>query len=672
MLCILKIQDLLKIFCKKLIGYNIYMYFVEVSPYGIVGKDFTVLTYTTAKKIPVGSVVEIPVGKKKRLGVVLKYINKPNFVCKEILQVINDRPLPPHILKIHSWISNYYATHPGTVWQTILPTGLNKKRHKSKDDHQSYPTNASKAKLTLTTEQNQALEKILANKTGTSLLHGITGSGKTEVYKSLAEEAAGRGKSSIILIPEISLTAQLYNEFNKSFSNVIVAHSTMTEAERHKAWLKVLTAEEPTIVIGPRSALFMPLANLGLIVIDECHEPSYQQDKAPRYSALRAASKIAEITKSRLVLGSATPSIYDYYMAQKLNRPIVEMNKLARPDATKPETKIIDLTKRDSHSKHPFFSAELLNGIEETLAKGEQVLLFHNRRGTATITLCEDCGWIATCPRCYTPLTLHGDKFLLRCHICGHSEKPSTTCPSCNSSEIIHRGIGTKRIAEEIARLFPKATIKRFDGDNTKSEAVQNIFDEIKSGKIDIIIGTQTIAKGLDLPKLSLVGIVQADAGLALPDFSSSERSFQLIAQASGRVGRNKNASKVIIQTYQPDHPAVHFGASQDYKNFFNHEIKLRQKGHFPPFAHLLKITNSYKTEKGAITSAQKMAREIRSKISSQATILGPSPAFYERQRDNWHWQIILRSPSRQELIKIAADIPLKSWRVELDPQSLL
>ncbi|MDR1197316.1 MAG: primosomal protein N', partial [Candidatus Nomurabacteria bacterium] len=614
------------------------MNYLEVSTYGIVGKDFLVLTYAFAEKLPAGSVVEIPVGRRKFVGVVVRNVSKPDFECKEILRVLTERPLPPHLLALHRWVSQYYATHPSTVWQTMLPAGLNKNRRaKPSVARTVLATPSDRTNFVFTSDQQRAITQILKMKTGTALLHGITGSGKTEVYKALAMEAATRGQSSIILVPEISLTAQLVAEFQRDFARVIVTHSGQTESERHRAWLEALLADQPVVIIGPRSALFMPVAQLGLIAIDECHEPSYKQEKAPRYSALRAASVLADKAGARLVLGSATPLIADYYTAQKLGRPIVEMKQLAKKAAVRPETTIVDMTNRANFGNNQIFTKPLITEMTKCLETKKQVLLFHNRRGTASVTLCENCGWNALCPRCFVPLTLHADRHQLRCHICGHNEKPPTSCPECGETDVVHRGIGTKRIEEETRRLFPTARIQRFDGDSLRGEGVHDLFDNLRTGEIDVIIGTQTIAKGLDLPNLALVGIVQADAGLMLPDFSSSERTFQLIAQATGRVGRRSAASRAIIQTYQPNHPAVRFGVAQDYTGFYNFEITNRARSHFPPFSHLLKLTNSYKTEKSAASSARKLANLIANH-SQQAKIhiLGPTPAFYERQRDNW------------------------------------
>ena len=654
----------------------VFMKFYEVSPVGIIGQDFTVLTYSFPDNLQTGTMVEIPVGTRKFVGIVLRKVTKPDFDVKEILRILFDQPLPMEILKLHNWISKFYSTHPGTVWQTILPSGLNKNRREStkKDRGNGNNSVVSRTNFVFNNEQLHAIDQLSKMESGTAILHGITGSGKTEVYKALAMKAQVDGKSSIILVPEISLTTQLVNEFQSEFSNVVVTHSTMTESERAKTWRKCLESDKPLVVIGPRSALFMPIRNLGLIVIDECHEPSYVQDRSPRYNTLRVAATLANITKSRLILGSATPLIADYFIAKKLGRPVIEMKKLARKNAVKPTTLTIDLTKRENFIfESKIFSQQLLKEMKETLAKGKQVLLFHNRRGSASTTLCESCGWMATCPRCFLPLTLHADKFKSLCHTCGFFEKPPMKCIDCGATEILHKGIGTKKIEEEARRIFPDKNIKRFDGDTVRGENVHDTFDELKCGKVDIIIGTQQIAKGLDLPNLRLVGIVQADAGLSLPDFSSNERTFQLIAQTAGRVGRTTDETHVIIQTYQPDTSAVTYGATQNYADFYNQEIELRKHGHFPPFVHLLKLTCVYKTEKSAVAASQKLVKEIRSQFNNEnIKVLGPTPAFYERIRDTYRWQIIIRSANRQTLQEITKIVPSTKWQIELDPRSLI
>ena len=638
---------------------------------GNVGAYYDVLTYQSEAKLAPGVIVSVPVGRKSSLGVVVKSTAQPDFACREITKVVIDRPIPASLIKLHDWLSNYYATSSGVAWQTILPARLAVTPRRREVNQPPI----KRTQILLNNCQQAAADQIRQQPTGTILLHGITGSGKTEVYKTITQDTLNSDRSVIILVPEISLTAQLVAEFRSRFDNVVVTHSAMTASERNLAWRQILFSDRPTVVVGPRSALFMPVHNLGLIVIDECHEPSYKQESAPRYNTITVASKLSQLTQSRLILGSATPSINDYYLARHLHRPIIAMNQLAKTDAVKPTTTLVDLTNRDNFTTESrLFTKPLLDSMHHALDGHRQVLLFHNRRGTAGLAMCDNCGYILTCPHCYTPLTLHGDKYQLVCHLCGHTEKPPLVCPDCQQPDITYRGVGTKRIEEECHKLFPQATIRRFDGDTAKGEAVQDVYDELKDGITSIIIGTQTIAKGLDLPHLAVAGIVQADAGLALPDFSASERTFQLVAQACGRVGRGNQPTEAIIQTYRPDAPAVKYGAMQDYQSFYEAEISNRRHSHFPPFAHLLRLSCAYKTERGAIVAASRLANQIRREHPQDAKLLGPSPAFYERLRGLYRWQIVIRASKRATLTSIAEQVAQSSgnWQIELDPVSLI
>lgn len=639
---------------------------------GSVGAYYDVLTYQSEMALSVGVVVNVSVGKKTSLGVITKKVTKPDFDCKEIVKSVTDTPIPHTLIELHDWMTEYYATTSGMVWQTILPKRVATKP-RSKSSSSVTPT--KRTQILLNNEQQQAIAKIRQISSGTILLHGVTGSGKTEVYKAAAQDAINNGQSALILVPEISLTTQLVNEFRSQLDNVVVTHSAMTDSERNVAWRQILTSHQPVVVIGPRSALFMPIQNLGLIVIDECHEPSYKQELSPRYHAITVASKLVSLSNAKLILGSATPAISDYYLAKHLDKPIITMNKLAVNGATKPDVKIVNLTNRDNFTlESKLFTKPLLDAIRQAIKDGRQTLLFHNRRGTASLAICENCGYTLTCPSCYTPLTLHGDKFQLLCHLCGHTERPPLKCPDCHEPSIIYKGIGTKQIEEEINKLFPAANIRRFDGDTLKGEAVQDVYDELRSGKTDIIIGTQTIAKGLDLPHLAVVGVIQADAGLALPDFSSSERTFQLIAQVCGRVGRHELPTTAIIQTYQPQADAVKYGSKQDYLGFYEQEIIHRKVGHFPPYSYMLKLTCSYKTEQGAIAAARRLANQLRRDYNQSIKLLGPAPAFYERLRGQYCWQIIIRASKRTALTKIAGDVASSAgnWQVELDPITLI
>lgn len=646
------------------------MYYYEVAPNQIVRSGSASFTYSSDAALEVGQLVVIEVGKKALTGVVLRETSQPSFVVKPISSLIEITPLPAPLVKLALWLSDYYVTPLATTLQTLLPRGLTKTRRER-------PTVArqitrDRTTIVFTAEQQQALDTIEAMSPGTALLHGVTGSGKTHVYIELAKRAIARGESVIILVPEIALTSQLVDEFSHHFSDIILTHSRQTEAERHLAWRQALASATPRIVIGPRSALFLPIQKLGLIVIDEAHEPSFKQEQSPRYSALRAASMLASYHSAKLILGSATPAIADYYLAEHAGRPIITMNERAKTDAVLPTIKLVDMTKRANFTRHRFLSNALLTQLDETFEQGDQALIFHNRRGSASTTLCENCGWQAMCSRCFVPLTLHADKHHLRCHICGLTEKVPTSCPICHHANIVHKGIGTKLIESELRRLYPNKNIVRFDGDSDTADSVEARYKDLYDGSIDLIIGTQVIAKGLDLPKLRTVGVVQADSGLSLPDFGASERTFQLLAQVIGRVGRSHHATNVIVQSYQPTHPAVVDGLAQDYAQFYSAALLERQKGHFPPFSYLLKLTCVYKTEAAAIKNAQKLAITLRAAIPPDVRLLGPTPAFYERQHDTYRWQLVLRSSSRAALVDSLAHLPPTHWQYELDPISLL
>lgn len=330
------------------------------------------------------------------------------------------------------------------------------------------------------------------------------------------------------------------------------------------------------------------------------------------------------------------------------------------------------MTKRSNFRRHRFISDRLIAAISNSIENGHQSLIFHNRRGSASTSLCESCGWTAICSRCFVPLTLHSDLHTLRCHICGLHEKIPTHCPVCKSVDIIHKGIGTKLIESELRKLFPNKNIVRFDGDSESNETIEQRYKELYDGTIDIIVGTQVVAKGLDLPHLRVVGVIQADAGLTLPDFGAGERTFQLLAQVVGRVGRSHHPTTVVVQSYQPTHPAVVDGLKQDYNHFYGTTIAVREKSQFPPFAHLLKLTCIYKTEAASIKNARRLATLLKEKAPKSMQILGPTPAFYERQHDTYRWQLVVKSPSRADLLALLQHLPPTHWQYELDPISLL
>lgn len=646
------------------------MHYYEVAPNQLVRAGSATFTYGSHMALPIGTLVSVEVGKKNLLGVVVREVKKPTYATKIILSVIEAQPLPAALISTALWMSDYYATHLSSVLQTLLPRGLQKnRRQKHTTPHQSR---RQRTTIVFNLEQSEAIKTIDTMSPGSALLHGVTGSGKTHVYIELAKRTLEKGKSVIILVPEIALTSQLLDEFSHHFADILLTHSRQTEAQRHLVWQEALYSTSPRIIIGPRSALFMPIKGVGLIVIDEAHEPSFKQEQSPRYSALRVASILGQHNNAKVIFGSATPSIADYFLAKKSDRPIIHMPTRAQKDTVAPSISLIDMTKRADFKNHRFISDHLIKTIASGIENGHQALVFHNRRGSASTTLCESCGWAAMCPRCFIPFTLHADKHTLQCHICGQHDKIPTNCPVCQSVDIIHRGIGTKLIETELRKLFPNKNIVRFDGDSESGDTVEQKYQELYDGTIDIIVGTQVIAKGLDLPKLRTVGVIQADAGLALPDFNASERTFQLLAQVVGRVGRSHHPTSVIVQSYQPTHVAVVDGLNQNYEHFYKSTLATRKQALFPPFTYLLKLTCIYKTEAAAIKNSKQLGALLKQNALPSIQVLGPTPAFYERQHDTYRWQLTVKSPSRADLLALLHYLPPAHWQFELDPTSLL
>ena len=474
------------------------------------------------------------------------------------------------------------------------------------------------------------------------------------------------------MVPEISLTSQLIQQFQTYFHDSVIAiHSKQTESNRHQIWQHILKSSKPLIIIGARSAIFSPLHNLGLIIIDEAHDAAYYQENPPRYSALRLSSYIANTKNISCVYGTATPLIEDFYLAEK-NHAYVSLTQKAKIVTSSPHIQLIDLKDSSTFSQNRYFSDPLIKNITQNLTKHQQTLIFHNRRGSAPLTICNHCGWQALCPNCLLPLTLHSDKFCLICHTCGHTEAVPKSCPNCSHPEIIHKGFGTKLLENELKKLFKTANIMRFDADSVTTESLNQFYNQIKNNTVDILIGTQLLAKGFDLPHLATVGIVQADNGLSLPDYSAEERSFHLLTQVIGRVGRGHlSDASVFVQTYQPDHPIIHFALENNYHAAYQYLIKKRQSTHFPPYYYLAKLYLTQKTEKTVI----KKIRELYTILHSQNHLFlsAPTPAFHEFSTSGYTWQIILKSTSRQKIVSAIQSVKdFPNLRYILDPPSLL
>ena len=649
------------------------------------------LTYSFDQNLAPGTIVSIPLGKKTALGIIYRKTTAPtdqNFIIKSINKIVHPIPLPNHLLKSLAWLSSYYLNPVAKTANLFLPLGIEKNRRKKSSASTFIPqfsnpiqdiaspiaATTTNYQIPLNPAQKQALTELHKIKTHTKLLHGITGSGKTNIYLELASQVFSSNQSVILLVPEISLTPQLVGRFQEHFgTQVISLHSKLTEAERHLIWQRIHEADQstPFVIIGPRSALFSPLKNLGLIIIDEAHEPSFYQDTSPRYHALRLASFMAQTLKIDCLLGTATPRVEDYFLAQK-NHAYVALSEKAKSITSQTKISLIDLKDRALFTRNRYFSDALLQDIENNLKQHKQTLLFHNRRGSAPLTICEHCGYQVLCPNCLLPLTLHSDSYQLICHTCGHHEPVPSTCPVCHHGSLIHKGFGTKLLESELKKIFKSARIARFDADNATADSLTQNFEAVKNGDIDIIIGTQTIAKGLDLPLLNTVGIIQADANLNLPDYAAEERTFQLITQVIGRVGRGHNdINHVFLQTFQPEHPVILAAKSLDYAKFADYLLKKRQLSHLPPFFYLLRISIVKKTEDLAIKKIMSLHRTL--KKFPNVYLSAPTPSFHEYTPSGYSWQIIVKAKKRDSLTHLIESLDqYPEIRFAIDPPSLI
>lgn len=669
-------------------------------------KGKTALTYEHAGSLAPGHVVTVPVKSKHVLGVIARRVGKPKFTTRPLVAASHTKPIPEQLIGLATWITTYYPAGIGVTLQQFLPAKLYDQPapENIEADRDGAASGLNNKMPVLTAEQAAAVQQMSAP--GTYILHGETGSGKTRVYIELVQKAFEQQKSSIVLTPEIGLTPQLTQNFVRAFGagRVITTHSKLTVKERSLIWMRMLQSTEPLVVLGPRSALFSPLARVGVIILDESHESSYKQEQAPHYHASKVAARLAGLHKAVLVLGSATPSISDYYTAQAVGRPIVRMTEkaLVTKSATRPLTatngvqnnsqtdfdtnggassetinpvdiQLIDLKDRSLFTRQPHISNLLLESIQTSMQAGGQSLVFLNRRGTARVILCESCGWQSLCPHCDLPLTYHGDSHLVRCHTCGYSHQAPNSCPDCGSANIILKSIGTKAIVEELARAFPQARIQRFDTDNAKDERLEAHYDAVRAGDVDIIVGTQLIAKGLDLPKLTTVGVVVADTSLYLPDYTAGERSYQLLRQVIGRVGRGhiaNSTARVIIQTYDPDSPIIRAAAEGDWDGFYQAEIGERKAFMFPPFVHSLKIWCRRASSKAAQNASGKVCDDLR-RSGLRILIDGPTPAFYEKTAGKYQWGAVIKAKDRGQLVEAISRLPA-NWSYDIDPSNLL
>jgi primosomal protein N' (replication factor Y) len=540
----------------------------------------------------------------------------------------------------------------------------------------------------------------------TFLLHGVTGSGKTEIYLRAVAEVLARGQRAIVLVPEISLTPQTAHRFGARFGRrIAILHSALTEGERYDTWRRT-RAGMVDVVIGPRSALFSPLSSLGLIILDEEHDDSYKQDAPrPRYHASDVALEMARLTGATVILGSATPSLESYYRAQRGEFTLLEMPRRIMGHTRRlrdlqaryhvphiryhalhdgstetrtiplPPVQIVDLRAELRAGNRSIFSRALQQALDDALGRGEQTILFLNRRGTATFVLCRDCGYVARCPSCDVPLTYHGPHAQLVCHHCNHREPQPGRCPQCEGKRIRYFGLGTEQVEQVVHQRWPDVRTLRWDRDTARNHAAHaTILHLFSTGLAHVLVGTQMIAKGLDLPLVTVVGVISADTALNLPDFRSGERTFQLLTQVAGRAGRGLLGGRVILQTYHPDHYAVVAAASHDYAGFAARELAFRLEQGYPPYRRLAKLVYEDTSLSRARAQTEALAETLRDALARQGLpvtdLIGPVPAFFARLQDRYRWQVLLRHSDPAKFLHTVQIPP--GWRVDVDPVSVL
>lgn len=510
------------------------------------------------------------------------------------------------------------------------------------------------ASLMLNEDQQAAVDQINAaaakGTPTTFLLEGVTGSGKTEVYLQAIEHALSQGKQALMLVPEISLTPQIVGRVRGRFGQqVAVLHSGLSAGERFDEWRRI-SRGEAKVVVGARSAIFAPLSNLGIIIVDEEHESSYKQDDNPRYHARDVALWRSRYYHCPVVLGSATPSLESRARAQKgaYTRLVLpqRVNRQALPEVT-----VVDMTAELRKHAESNFSGQLLDAVKARLERGEQSLLMLNRRGYSSFVMCRDCGFVLPCPNCDISLTLHMDTHTMKCHYCGHEEPIPRVCPNCHSRHIRYYGTGTQKVEQELQTLLPNARIIRMDVDTTRRKgAHERLLKQFGDHQADILLGTQMIAKGLDFPDVTLVGVLNADTSLGLPDFRASERTFQLLTQVSGRAGRADKPGQVFIQTYNPDHYAIQLAKTQNYETFFGKEMQLRHRGNYPPYYFAVKIMASDLDERKAAEAMIQIVRQLKTVLSPAAIMLGPTPSAIARVNKRYYYQLVIKYKKEPQL----------------------
>ena len=628
-----------------------------------------------------GQVVEIPFGGRRVSGVVLakKRVPRPAFPLKTISKILWQEPIfTEELLELAKFISENYLVSLGLVVKMMIA----RPAPRARDLDQLPPVARASEEISLNKDQQAAVETVLsqANRSFPALLHGVTGSGKTEVYIRIIQKLLKRDKQALILIPEIALTPQTLSRFAQRFDPKLIAvvHSRVSYGQKFLVWKKIFNGEVK-ILIGPRSALFAPFKNLGLIVIDEEHDSSFKQfDQNPKYHTREVAKKLSAVWSCPLILGDATPSVETYYQALAGNLKLLELKKRIKQEM--PKVEAVDMREESRGGNFSIFSERLIGQIKVALSRNQQIILFINRRGAATALFCRDCGNLAFCRRCEVPLVYHRDIQKLVCHHCERRFEMFLQCGRCGGYRLKLSGTGTQKVEYEIKKMFPKIRVKRLDRDTvTKRKEFETLYRDFIEGRFDLLIGTQLLAKGWDLSRVGLIGIINADTILQLPDFRSNERTFQLITQVAGRAGRGDFPGRVVLQTYNPENFALRAAVNHDYQSFFKKEILDRKEFFYPPFSRLIKLTIKHSQLEKALEKAESVAAGLQKVPGlSSGSVLGPAPAFIPKVRGRFVVYVIIKVPVDNLVLDIPR--PLKDflnslgpeWDIDVDPDTLL
>lgn len=609
-----------------------------------------------ASRVEIGMRSFVAVRNRRMVGTIVGLSSEKLFdSVKDLETVLEAAPvLEPAFLELTRRIADTYFCSWGQAIEAALPAPFRKGKFamKSRVAHATSRAEVLEPDFrVLNADQEAAYARVSAaldaKRPGSFLLHGVTGSGKTEVYLHLIRKLLEQGRGAIVLVPEISLTPQTMDRFHSRFGGVLaVIHSRLSQARRVEEWHRIRSGEA-RVVIGARSAVFSPVRNLGLIVIDEEHDTSYKQEETPRYHAREVAGMRAAIENAIVLMGTATPSLESFHAAHTgaLEKLVLAERIEKRP---LPAVDIVDMRIQPEKNKLPIFSRPLEDAVHASLAKKEQVMLLLNRRGFSTYLHCSSCGYVATCPDCRIALAYHFDKTICLCHACGKRQEPQKLCPSCQKHQLHYFGIGTQKVTLEAERLFPEARIARMDADSTaRKDGHETILRAFRKKEIDVLVGTQMIAKGHDFANVSLIGVISADTALHVPDFRAAERTFDLLTQVAGRTGRGDVPGRVIVQTEVPHHYAIQAAKNHDFEGFYEKEMVFRRELHYPPVTRLVKVIAHGPDERIVVKQMLTFSRWVEALLGqSGVTLAGPAPALLSKTEGEFFWNLFLKSPT--------------------------